>query len=57
MNYRWTYRDCEQLHKQRRTVRNILYIVVIVAALVVTAVKIEQASAAYVERVAVVNGN
>lgn len=57
MNYRWTCRDCEQLQKQRRTVRNIFYVVVIVVALVVTAVKIERANEAYVERVAVINGN
>ncbi len=57
MKYRWTYRQCEQLQKQRRVVRSIVYVVVIVVALVVTAVKIEQSNAAYVERVAVANGN
>jgi hypothetical protein len=57
MNYRWTYRQCEQLQKQRRTVRNIVFVIIIVAAIAVALVRIEQSSAAYMTRVAVINGN
>ena len=57
MNYRWTYRHCEQLQKQRRVVRNIVFAVIIVAAIAVALVRIEQSSAAYMTRVAVTSGN
>lgn len=57
MNYRWTYRHCTQLQRRRRIVRNIVFAAIIVAAIAVALVRIEQSSAAYMTRVAVINGN